>query len=127
MRYGGPREAIFHSICRKNYGVTHFIVGRDHAGVRNAEGKPYYGDYDAQNIFDAYTQEELGIEIFKFEHCFFDKKSGGMVSFKTKPDDADAIFISGTKLREMLVKGEVPPPEVTRPEVADILIKAMKK
>ncbi|GMV79555.1 MAG: hypothetical protein AMXMBFR7_07390 [Planctomycetota bacterium] len=126
MRYGGPREAIFHALCRKNYGVTHFIVGRDHAGVKDREGKSYYGDYDAQNIFERFKPEELGIQIFKFEHTYFDKRTGGMVSFKTAPANAEAVSVSGTKLREMLQKGEIPPPEVTRPEVAQVLIKAMR-
>ncbi|MCZ7649276.1 MAG: sulfate adenylyltransferase [Planctomycetota bacterium] len=126
MRYGGPREAIFHALCRKNYGVTHFIVGRDHAGVKDAAGKSYYGDYDAQNIFDRFKPEEIGVEIFKFEHTYYDKKSQGMVSFKTAPENAEAVSVSGTKLRDMLAKGEIPPPEVTRPEVAQILIEFMK-
>ncbi|MBI1977777.1 MAG: sulfate adenylyltransferase, partial [Candidatus Omnitrophica bacterium] len=80
MRYAGPREAVWHAICRKNYGCTHFIVGRDHAGCNRPDGKPYYGSYDAQKIFDEFSEEEIGIEIFRFEHSFYDRKTGGIVS-----------------------------------------------
>ncbi|OGW87294.1 MAG: sulfate adenylyltransferase [Omnitrophica bacterium RIFCSPHIGHO2_02_FULL_46_11] len=127
MRYAGPREAVWHAICRKNYGCTHFIVGRDHAGCSKPDGKPYYGSYDAQLIFDEFTPEEIGIEIYKFEHSFYDKKTGGIVSFKTAPADADQFSVSGTKLREMLRAGQIPPPEITRPEVAQVLIEAMRE
>jgi sulfate adenylyltransferase len=127
MRYAGPREAVWHALTRKNYGCTHFIVGRDHAGCNKPDGKSYYGTYDAQKIFDEFKPEEIGIELFKFEHCFFDRKTEGIVSFKTAPEDADSFFVSGSKLRDMLRAGEIPPHEITRPEVAKILIEAMKE
>ncbi|MGD2111684.1 MAG: sulfate adenylyltransferase [Phycisphaerae bacterium] len=122
MRYGGPREAILHAIYRQNYGCSHFIVGRDHAGVGD-----YYGTYDAQDIFDTLPDGGLKITPLKFEHAAWSKKAGGMVSGKTFPKiEGDQIFLSGTKVREMLTKGERPPAEFTRPEIAEILIDAMK-
>lgn len=128
MRYAGPREAVWHAIIRKNYGCTHFIVGRDHAGVSRPDGRGFYGPFDAQKIFEEFRPEEIGVTPLFFENSFYCRVCGGMVTEKICPHNStDRLIFSGSQVREMLRCGQIPPPEFTRPEVAQVLVEAYQR
>ena len=119
MLYAGPREALLHAVFRQNMGATHFIIGRDHAGVGD-----YYGAFDAQDVFDSLPDNALEIELFKADHTAYSKKLNKVVMMREAPDHTkeDFVLLSGTAVREMLSEGKAPPEEFSRPEVAQILM-----
>ena len=120
MLYAGPREALLHAVFRQNMGATHLIVGRDHAGVGD-----FYGPFEAQTIFDELPDNALEIDIFAADHTAYSKKLERVVMMREAEDHEaeDYVMLSGTKVRNMLEDGKIPPPEIVRPEVADLLIK----